>query len=170
MTQIRIAQVIDDSIVDGPGIRMTVFFQGCGHACKGCFNEETWDFCGGHLCDIEKIYNAAMKNPLLQGITLSGGDPLYQVEGALELVKLFKNTNLDIMCYTGFTYEELLEIEQEKPAMKEFLDTIDYLVDGPFMIDKRDISLKFRGSSNQRIIDLKKTRKEGKIITTNFDD
>ena len=169
MKTIRIASVIDDSIVDGPGIRMTIFFQGCKHGCPGCFNKETWDFKGGHDCDIEKIYNEAMKNPLLQGITLSGGDPIYQVEGALELVKLFKNTDLDIMCYTGFVYEELLELEKTNPALKEFLDTIDYLVDGPFILEQKDISLKFRGSKNQRVIDMKKTRKEGKVITTNFD-
>ena len=104
---VRIASVIDDSIVDGPGIRMTIFFQGCAHNCAGCFNPETWDFDKGHLCDIKKIYNAAMENPLLSGITLSGGDPIYQVSNALKLVELFENTNLDIICYTGFTIEEL---------------------------------------------------------------
>ena len=85
--KIKIASVINDSIVDGPGIRMTVFFQGCSHGCEGCFNKETWDFNGGHYCDVEDIYKAAMNNPLLDGITLSGGDPIYQVKGALELVK-----------------------------------------------------------------------------------
>lgn len=165
---IRIASVIDDSIVDGPGIRMTIFFLGCNHKCFGCFNKETWDFQGGHLCDINKIYEAAMKNPLLSGITLSGGDPIYQVSGALKLINLFQNTNLDIMVYTGFTYEELLEMEKNNEDLHTFLDKIDYLVDGPFEIDKKDIGLKFRGSSNQRIIDMKETRKEGKIITTDF--
>ena len=147
---------------------MTIFFQGCNHKCFGCFNKETWDFQGGHLCDINKIYEAAMKNPLLSGITLSGGDPIYQVSGALKLINLFQNTNLDIMVYTGFTYEELLEMEKNNEDLHTFLDKIDYLVDGPFEIDKKDIGLKFRGSSNQRIIDMKKTRKEGKIITTDF--
>lgn len=167
---IRIANVIDDSIVDGPGIRMTIFFQGCAHNCEGCFNKETWDFNGGHLCDIEKIYDAAMKNPLLQGITLSGGDPIYQVSGALKLVNLFKNTDLDIMVYTGFTYEELLEMSKNNEDLQAFLQKIDYLVDGKFDINKKDIGLKFRGSSNQRIIDIKKTILNNKIITTNFND
>ncbi len=168
--EIRIASVIDDSIVDGPGIRMTIFFQGCAHGCVGCFNQETRDFNGGHLCEISKIYDAALKNPLLNGITLSGGDPIYQVNGASKLVKLFKNTSLDIMVYTGFTYEELLEMEKNNKDLQAFLDNIDYLVDGRFDISKKDISLKFRGSSNQRIIDMKKTRKEGKIIETDFSD
>ena len=166
--QIRIANIINDSIVDGPGIRLTVFFQGCAHACKDCFNKETWDFKGGVLYDIDKIYDIAMKNPLLDGITLSGGDPLYQVEGALELVKLFKNTDLNIMVYTGFTYEELIEISKNKPVMHEFLENIDYLVDGPFVTELRDISLKFRGSSNQRIIDVQKTLKENKVVLADF--
>ena len=166
--QIRIANIINDSIVDGPGIRLTVFFQGCAHACKDCFNKETWDFNGGVLYDIDKIYDIAMKNPLLDGITLSGGDPLYQVEGALELVKLFKNTDLNIMVYTGFNYEELIEISKNKPVMHEFLENIDYLVDGPFVTELRDISLKFRGSSNQRIIDVQKTLKENKVVLADF--
>ena len=167
---VRIASVIDDSIVDGPGIRMTIFFQGCAHNCAGCFNPETWDFDKGHLCDIKKIYNAAMENPLLSGITLSGGDPIYQVSNALKLLELFENTNLDIICYTGFTIEELFEMEKNNKDLQAFLRKIDYLIDGKFDITKKDISLKFRGSSNQRIIDMKKTFKENKIITTDFSD
>ena len=165
---VRIANIIDDSIVDGPGIRMTIFFQGCKHGCKGCFNPETWDFNDGHDCKIIDIYNAAMKNPLLQGITLSGGDPIYQVSAALKLVELFENTNLDIMVYTGFTYEELQEIEKNNGDLQAFLSKIDYLVDGQFVLELKDIGLKFRGSSNQRIIDMKKTRSEDRVVTIEF--
>ena len=166
--KIKIASVMDDSIVDGPGIRMTVFFQGCSHGCKGCFNKETWDFNGGHYCDVEDIYKAAMNNPLLDGITLSGGDPIYQVKGALELVKLFENTPLNIFVYTGFTFEELLEISKNNEDLQAFLEKIDYLVDGKFDITKKDISLRFRGSSNQRIINVKQSLKENKIICEEF--
>lgn len=166
--KIKIASVIDDSIVDGPGIRMTVFFQGCSHGCEGCFNKETWGFNGGHYCDVEDIYKAAMNNPLLDGITLSGGDPIYQVKGALELVKLFENTPLNIFVYTGFTFEELLEISKNNEDLQAFLEKIDYLVDGKFDITKKDISLRFRGSSNQRIINVKQSLKENKIICEEF--
>lgn len=167
--KIKIASVIDDSIVDGPGIRMTIFFQGCKHGCKECFNKETWDFNGGHYCDVEDIYKAAMKNPILDGITLSGGDPIYQVKGALELVKQFENSGLNIMCYTGFTYEELLEMKKNNGDLEAFLSKIDFLVDGLFDITKKDISLRFRGSSNQRIIDVKKSLKENKVIELDLD-
>lgn len=167
--KIKIASVINDSIVDGPGIRMTVFFQGCNHQCVGCFNKETWDFNGGHYCDVEDIYKVAMKSPLLDGITLSGGDPFYQIKGALELVKLFENTNLNIMAYTGFTYEELLEISKNNGDLQAFLPKIDILVDGRFDINKKDIGLRYRGSSNQRIINVKESLKQNKVILYNFD-
>ena len=109
-----------------------------------------------------------MNNPLLDGITLSGGDPIYQVKGALELVKLFENTPLNIFVYTGFTFEELLEISKNNEDLQAFLEKIDYLVDGKFDITKKDISLRFRGSSNQRIINVKQSLKENKIICEEF--
>lgn len=166
--KIKINSVINDSIVDGPGIRLTVFFQGCAHKCPGCFNEETRDFNGGHYVDVEDIYKVAMQNPLLDGITLSGGDPFYQIKGALELVKLFDNTNLNIMAYTGFTFEELLEITKNNEDLQVFLPKIDFLVDGMFDINKKDISLKFKGSSNQRIINVKESLKINSIVLIDF--
>lgn len=166
--KIKINSVINDSIVDGPGIRLTVFFQGCAHKCPGCFNEETRDFNGGHYADVEDIYKVAMQNPLLDGITLSGGDPFYQIKGALELVKLFDNTNLNIMAYTGFTFEELLEIAKNNEDLQAFLPKIDFLVDGMFDINKKDISLKFKGSSNQRIINVKESLKINSIVLIDF--
>ena len=168
--KIKIASVIDDSIVDGPGIRMTVFFQGCKHYCKECFNQETRDFNGGHFCDVDDIYKVAMNNPLLDGITLSGGDPLYQLEGAYELVKKFENSGLNIMVYTGFTFEEILEMKKNNELLQAFLEKIDILVDGRFDIEKKDISLKFRGSSNQRIIDVKKTLSSNSIVLYDLDN
>jgi len=166
---IRIASYIDDSIVDGPGIRFVVFFQGCDHKCKGCFNPETWDFDKGNLIEEVELFNKIKKNPLLNGVTFSGGDPFYQIKGALGLAKLIKTTNLNIFAYTGFLYEELLEKAKTDKDLDELLHLIDYLVDGPFVFEQKDISLKYRGSKNQRIIDLKKSLNEGKVIIKDFD-
>lgn len=166
---IRIASYIDDSIVDGPGIRFTIFFQGCDHKCKGCFNPETRDFNKGTLIEEEELFNRIKENPLLSGVTFSGGDPFYQIKGALSLAKLIKTTNLNIFAYTGFLYEELLEKAKSDKDLDELLHLVDYLVDGPFILEQKDISLRYRGSKNQRIIDLKKSLNERKIVIKDFD-
>lgn len=159
--KIRIAGKVDDSIVDGPGIRYTVFFQGCPHHCPGCHNPETHDFNGGHFEEIDDIINEIKKNPLLLGVTISGGEPFSQKEELLTLVKEIRKTNLNIMVYTGYTFENLINSDN---VTKEILSNIDYLVDGPFILKERDLELIFRGSRNQRYIDVKKTLKENKII------
>lgn len=159
--KIRIAGKVDDSIVDGPGIRYTIFFQGCPHHCPGCHNPETHDFNGGHIEEIEDIINEIKKNPLLLGVTISGGEPFSQKEELLTLVKEIRKTNLNIMVYTGYTFENLINSDS---ITKEILSNIDYLVDGPFILKERDLELIFRGSRNQRYIDVKKTLKENKII------
>lgn len=159
--KIRIAGKVDDSIVDGPGIRYTIFFQGCPHHCPGCHNPETHDFNGGHFEEIEDIINEIKKNPLLLGVTISGGEPFFQKEELLTLVKEIRKTNLNIMVYTGYTFENLINSDS---ITKEILSNIDYLVDGPFILKERDLELIFRGSRNQRYIDVKKTLKENKII------
>lgn len=159
--KIRIAGKVDDSIVDGPGIRYTIFFQGCPHHCPGCHNPETHDFNGGHFEEIEDIVKEIKKNPLLLGVTISGGEPFSQKEELLTLVKEIRKTNLNIMVYTGYTFEYLINLDS---VTKEILSNIDYLVDGPFILKERDLELIFRGSRNQRYIDVKKTLKENKII------
>ena len=162
---IRLAGVVRESIVDGPGLRFTVFCQGCPHACPSCHNKETWDFAGGFDCDIEKILTEIDKNPLLSGVTFSGGDPFCQPEAFAALAReIKKRPKLDIVSYTGYVYEKLTEMGKTRPAIAELLALCDYLVDGPYVAAQRDLTLQFRGSTNQRFIDLKATREAGKVI------
>ncbi len=162
--QIRIAGTVNDSVVDGPGLRFTIFTQGCPHGCKGCHNPETWDKEGGSFVDMDDLVNKWRKNPMIQGITLSGGEPLIQPEKILYLIKKAKETNLDVVIYTGYYYEKL--IEMDNPVINEILNLADYLIDGPFIISKLNLNLMYRGSENQRIILLQETIKESKLITT----
>lgn len=150
----RISGLVNDSIVDGPGLRFTVFTQGCKHNCPGCHNPGTHDFNGGYEMDVNDIISEIKKNPLLDGVTLSGGDPMFQVEESLKLAKEVKKLGLNVMLYTGFTFERIIEMAKVNPSYKEILNYLDYLVDGPFILKLRDLSLQFRGSQNQRIIDV----------------
>lgn len=161
--QIRIAGIINESIVDGPGIRMVIFAQGCRHKCKGCHNPHTHSFEGGELIDIDKIINDIKKNSLLDGITLSGGDPFEQAEMFADLAKQVKKLGLNVVTYTGYTFEQLVEYSDERPGYKELLENTDILVDGPFILDQKNLLLKFRGSGNQRLIDPAKSKNSGKI-------
>jgi anaerobic ribonucleoside-triphosphate reductase activating protein len=161
---VRIAGIIEESIVDGPGIRMVIFAQGCPHRCKGCHNPETHDFEGGYLMSLEDIVQLPSRNPLLDGVTFSGGEPFSQAKAFSMLGRRFKDLGLDIMTYTGYTYEFLLEKSKETSAWKQLLDVTDVLVDGKFEIEKKNLLLPFRGSENQRIIDLKETRRQNKIV------
>lgn len=160
MGTLRIAGIVKESYVDGPGIRYTIFTQGCPHHCFKCQNPETWDIDKGTLVDIDKLIEDIQENPLLDGVTLSGGDPLIQDE-TLELVqKLKERTNLNIWCYTGYSYEEVLNNDK----FKKILNYIDVLIDGEYVDSLRSLSLLFRGSSNQRLIDIKKSLEQNKII------
>lgn len=152
MSNIRIAGIVRESIVDGYVIRFVVFAQGCPHNCEGCHNPETHDFAGGYDCDIETILDAIGENPLLDGVTFSGGEPFCQPVAFYELAKCIheRYPKLNITIYTGFTYEDLLQGEVERPL----LSMADYLVDGRYVEAERDLTLQFRGSRNQRIIDL----------------
>lgn len=162
---IRIAGVVRESIVDGPGIRFVVFSQGCPHHCPGCHNAVTHDFDGGYDCSVEKILAAIDANPLLDGVTFSGGEPACQPEGFLVLAKAVKERGLDIVMYSGYTYEELLLMAEGDGALDALLQLVDVLVDGRYEADRRDLTLLFRGSRNQRAIDLAKTRQAGEIVT-----
>lgn len=163
----RIAGVIRESIVDGPGIRFVLFFQGCPHKCEGCHNKSTWDIDGGYLCEVEKIVDEVKRNPLLNGITYSGGEPFLQIDAMLQINKqlsAFVGDNFNYMAYTGFTYEELQDMSKYNPKITEILGQLDYLVDGRFIEEKRDLTGMFKGSSNQRFIDLNLTEKRGTVI------
>ena len=153
-----------DSIVDGPGLRAVLWTQGCAHHCKGCQNASTWDFNGGGLVPLDMVYEAIDELKYQDGITFSGGDPMFQVEACDKIANYCKEKGLNIWVYTGFTFEELMLMARRKPIYLEFLQKIDVLVDGRFILEERDLSLLFRGSRNQRLIDMPKTLASGKII------
>lgn len=147
---IRFAGMVDNSVVDGKGIRITVFFQGCPRSCEGCHNPALQPVEGGEEISEEALVDLLLSKltPLHSGITFSGGEPLMQADALFKVVEMVrkKKPDLDIWVYTGYTFEQIKDL----PVMK----VIDVLVDGPFVLAKRDISLPFRGSSNQRIIDV----------------
>ena len=153
-----------DSIVDGEGIRSVIWFQGCDHHCFNCQNPETWDFDAGELVDIELIKEKIRNLEFQQGVTFSGGDPLYQLDAFIELAKEVHKSKMDVWVYTGFTYEQLIKLSEKNHKYLDALEQIDVLVDGPFMEKLKSFDVKFRGSTNQRIIDVPKSLKEKKII------
>ena len=156
---IRIAGTVDDSIVDGPGFRFVVFMQGCLHHCPGCHNPETHDFAGGRTVDTDAIVAQMRANPLLDGLTLSGGDPMEQPAPCAELARQAHALGLNVWCYTGYTLEQLLQ--EADPDRMALLRETDVLVDGPFLLAQRSLELKYCGSRNQRLIDVKKTLAAG---------
>ena len=163
-TKLNLSGFVKESIVDGPGIRMTIFTQGCPHHCKGCHNPETWSFENKHTGDVDKILSVALKDPLLQGLTFSGGEPFCQAEALAELAKKCHEHGLNIMCYTGYVFEDLVAGFDEHPEWKALLEECDYLVDGPFILEEKSLMLRFRGSKNQRFLDVKKSLAQGKAV------
>lgn len=164
MTKLRLAGVIKESIVDGPGIRFTVFVQGCPHKCRGCHNPQTHDYAGGYDSSVERIIEEIKKNPILQGVTLSGGEPFEQAEALAELAKQAHEMGLNIVTYTGYTFERLVEGFNDNPGWKSLLEETDYLIDGPFILEQKSLMLHFRGSKNQRILNVKESLKENRAI------
>jgi anaerobic ribonucleoside-triphosphate reductase activating protein len=150
--EIRIAGIEPESIVDGPGLRYVIFSQGCTHNCPGCHNPETHSFNGGTVDETSRIVDEILENPLLSGVTFSGGDPFSQPEPFIDIAERLKGKGLGIWCYTGYTIEELLEKGTE--AQKKLLSHIDTLVDGRFILSRRTLSIPFVGSSNQRVLNL----------------
>ncbi len=162
--EIRIAGTVQDSIVDGPGLRYVVFVQGCPHRCEGCHNPETHDIGGGKLTDTDALYEECIENPLTKGVTFSGGEPFCQAEALYELGIRLKEKGYHLMCYSGWTYEELLKKSEKEQYVGKLLNILDILVDGRFELSKRSLMLKYRGSTNQRIIDVRKSFSENKVI------
>lgn len=150
----NLAGCVEDSITDGPGIRFTVFCQGCPHRCEGCHNPHTWPFETKKEETPEAVFEKIQKNPLTSGVTFSGGEPFCQAAAFAQLGRLCKNAGYEVACYTGYTLETLLKKSSEEPAVKELLQTLDVLVDGPFELAGRSFDLKFCGSKNQRILDV----------------
>ena len=169
--KIRLAAPLQpDSIVDGAGIRTVLWTQGCSHNCKECHNPETHDFNGGFEVDTEDVKRKIDELIGQDGITLSGGDPMFQPEACNEITLYAQSKGLNVWCYTGFTYEKLLELAKDKPIYKEFLGNIDVLIDGPFVLSKKSLDCTFRGSTNQRIIDTKKSLETGNVeVITKYD-
>lgn len=166
--KLKIAGIVEESIVDGPGIRFVVFTQGCPHNCQGCHNPQTHDFDGGKYVDVDEIVQKIDEDPLLKGITLSGGEPFMQAETLSSMIKKINNKNLNIITYSGFTYEQLLEKANDENCFLELLNQTDILIDGKFELNNKKEDLKFRGSSNQRAIDVKKSLENNKIIEYEF--
>ena len=161
------ADLQTDSIVDGPGLRAVLWTQGCSHHCKGCQNPQTWDMNGGGLVPIKMVLDAIDELEYQDGLTFSGGDPMYQVEACNVIADYAKSKGLNIWVYTGFTFEEVMELAKKNPVYMDFLSKIDVLVDGRFILEQRDLSLLFRGSRNQRLIDIPKTLANGEVTLFN---
>ena len=158
---LKLAGIQTDSIVDGPGIRTTFFCQGCPHHCEGCHNPETWPFAGGTEMGTEQMVQMVTSNPLCRGVTFSGGEPFAQAEGFLELAKVLKQKGYEIASYSGYTFEQLLAGTQAQRTLLEYLDV---LIDGPFIQNEKSLEFAFRGSKNQRIIDVPKSLQTGSAI------
>jgi anaerobic ribonucleoside-triphosphate reductase activating protein len=165
---IRIAGYVNDSLVDGPGIRFTIFTQGCPYHCLGCHNPDTWDPKGGEEVEISTLIAKWRQNPLLDGITLSGGEPLFQKEKLLPLIDAALEDGLNIVMYSGNTIEKMFK--DNDPITMEILSKIHYLIDGRFLLKQINLDLLYRGSNNQRIIDLKRSKPgELKLINSIHD-
>ncbi len=160
--KLMVAGIVPESIVDGRGIRYTVFVQGCPHHCPGCHNPETHPFEGGTPMEVEEIFDEFQKNPILKGITFSGGEPFCQAEVLAQLARLVHKAGKDVTVYSGWTYEALSAMEDE--GVKALLEETDMLVDGPYLKEQRNLELSFRGSENQRLINMKRTRAEGSPV------
>ena len=156
---IRVLDIIEDTMVDGPGFRTSIYCAGCRHHCPGCHNPQSWAFDQGHEMSVEDIMKIIEADPYAN-VTFSGGDPMFQAAGFAELAReIHRRTNKDIWCYTGFTYESLIN-----QAQRELLEQLDVLVDGPFIEKLRDPDLLFRGSSNQRLIDVQASLYSGEVV------
>ena len=158
---IRVLDIIEDTMVDGIGLRTSIYAAGCAHRCPGCHNPQSWDFGAGRLMSTEEIMDIIKADPFAD-VTFSGGDPMYQADGFAELAAAIKrDTDKTIWCYTGFTFEEL-RADESKHML---LSLIDVLVDGPFVQSLRNLDLPFRGSSNQRIIDVPQSMRERRAVS-----
>lgn len=160
-TTLRVIDIVPGTSVDGPGLRTSIYFAGCAHRCEGCHNPQSWDFNAGKEMTVDDIVAVVEENGF--NVTFSGGDPVYQVEPLCELAEKLKEKGYIIWCYTGFRFDELLQM----PGLLPLLPLLDVVVDGPFIQSLRDIKLRFRGSSNQRLIDVATSLQQGNICLWN---
>ncbi|MHB8158523.1 MAG: anaerobic ribonucleoside-triphosphate reductase activating protein [Desulfocucumaceae bacterium] len=164
MDKIRIAGTVGESVVDGPGLRFVVFAQGCPHHCRGCHNPETWDPGGGTEVTVGELLEQLGANPLLRGITLTGGDPFLQAGPLASLARSAREMGKNVITYTGYTWDQLLQMSLKDEGVKSLLENTDILVDGPFILEKKDLKLVFRGSGNQRVIDVRSSFEAGTVV------
>lgn len=155
---LRVLDIVDGTTVDGVGLRTSIYFAGCPHHCEGCHNPQSWDAGGGYEISIDDLVSRVVENEL--DVTFSGGDPLLQIVPLTELARRIKETGKNIWCYTGYTFENIIS----SPSLSSILQYVDVIVDGRFIQSQRNISLHFRGSENQRVIDVKKSV-TGEIVT-----
>lgn len=153
MPELRVNGVVEESIVDGPGLRFVIFTQGCPHGCPGCHNPETHDASGGYLVSTEDLFTRFRENPLLSGITFSGGEPFVQADALIDLARAVRSLGKTVAIYTGYTLEKLLEPADTAPARNALLAEADIVIDGPYVQRLRDLNLQYRGSANQRVLD-----------------
>lgn len=161
---IRLYGLVTDSIVDGPGFRTAIFVQGCPYHCEGCHNPQSQPFEGGTVWTLNDVEKKFSNNPLLSGITLSGGEPAEQAAPCAELARRAHQKGLNVWTYSGSTLEKLTERAKNDPALAELLNETDVLVDGPFLLAQRSLELDFCGSKNQRLIDMNESRRQGKVV------
>ncbi|MBR5860796.1 MAG: anaerobic ribonucleoside-triphosphate reductase activating protein [Bacteroidaceae bacterium] len=164
MSTISILEIVEDTTVDGPGFRTSVYSSGCPHHCPGCHNPQSWNIANGQKVEVEEILGKILADPFAD-VTFTGGDPMFQPQGFTALAKAIKQkSNKNIWCYTGFLFEEILE----NPLQKALLEQIDVLVDGRFIEAFKDEQLRFRGSSNQRIINVPASLEKGEAVVMNI--
>lgn len=163
-TEIRLFGTASDSIVDGPGLRFAVFVQGCSHHCPGCHNLKSQDPSGGQIRTLDSLMEEIKANGLVHDVTLSGGEPFEQAAACAELARRLKDEGYGLWAYSGYLYEDLCEKAKEEPAIGQLLELADVLVDGPFIEAQKSLGLEWKGSANQRVIDLAATRQAGHIV------
>lgn len=168
--KLRIFGLANDSIVDGPGLRYAIFVQGCTHHCEGCHNPASHDINGGTEYDTEELIKKIAENPLLDGVTFSGGEPFLQAKPLAEIAKKVHELGMNVVTYTGYTMDQLLDGSDAENGWKELLYETDILIDGPFVLAERSIALTYKGSKNQRIIDVPASLKAHKIIKSRYDE
>lgn len=160
--KLRVAGIVKESVVDGPGFRYVIFAQGCTHGCKGCHNPDTHALDGGYVVDTDSLIEDIKESRYIDGVTFSGGEPFLQADAFIHIAEKLKESDINIVCYTGFTFEELMESRQD--VNKTLLGMVDTLIDGPYVEELKDLGLTYRGSRNQRIIDVRSSLKEQKVI------
>lgn len=164
-TMLSVLEIIEDTTVDGPGFRTSIYAAGCPNGCPGCHNPQSWNIANGKPVSTQDLLDIILADPFAD-VTFTGGDPMFQAEGFAKLAMAVKeNSNKNIWCYTGYTFENLLK----NPVQRRLLQYVDVLVDGRFILELRNSDLRFRGSSNQRIIDVPRSLKEGAVVLLDLD-